>query len=209
MSTKNILGQRFGRLLTIEKLGLSNNGDYIWKCLCNCGNYTEVPIGRLNSGSTQSCGCLSIENRKTHGMSGTQTYVSWHKMICRVRYEEYSKDYGDVEVCERWLNSFENFYEDMGERPEGMTLNRVNGAKIYSKETCEWATLSLQSYDQKKKSSNKSGRTGVKWRKERGVWEARITKDKVIYILYYGESFEDACKARAAGELKYYGFTKE
>lgn len=210
---KDISGQRFGRLLAVRRLELSENKDYRWLCQCDCGNTAEATIGSLGCGHTKSCGCLLRESITTHGMTGTPTYVSYTKMLSRTRYEEYSQNYSDVVVCDRWNiekgGSFEAFFEDMGERPEGMTLNRIHGAKIYSKETCEWTTLSVQSYDQRMNSSNKSGRTGVMWRKERNVWESRITVNKTIYILYYGDSFEDACKAREEAELKYYGFTKK
>jgi hypothetical protein len=146
-------------------------------------------------------------------MTGTPTYTSWQKLCSRTRSSEYEEWHGDVVICDRWDTkkggSFDNFLEDMGVRPEGTTINRINGAKIYSKETCEWATLSVQSFDQKRKNTNKSGRTGVRWRDERGVWESRIAKDGEQIILYYGPSFEDAVKAREEAELKYYGFTKE
>ena len=146
-------------------------------------------------------------------MYDTPTYVSWEKMLCRVRYEEYSYWYGEVEVCDRWDTrkggSFENFLEDMGERPNGCSLNRVNGSKIYSPETCEWATYSMQSFDQRKSVLNTSGRTGVSFRKDRGKWEASITKNGKGIRLYYGESFEDACEAREKAEISLYGFVKE
>ena len=148
-----------------------------------------------------------------HGYYGTPTHNSWRKMLSRCRSEHYAQYYNDVEVCDRWDTrkggNFLNFLEDMGEKPEGKTLNRVGSSKIYSKDTCEWADLSMQSYDTKRKSHNKSGRTGVKFREDRGVWEARITYKKKIKILYYGDSFQDACKAREEAELEYYGFNKE
>jgi hypothetical protein len=148
-----------------------------------------------------------------HGMYGTPTYRSWSKLCSRTRSDDYAEWHGDVDICPRWDvslgGSFEHFLEDMGERPEGMTINRINGAKVYSKETCEWATLSLQSYDQKRNKHNTSGRTGVRFRADRGVWIAQICKDNENIPLYYGESFDEAVKSREEAELKYYGFTKE
>lgn len=206
---KDITDKTSGRLTAIKSLDKSPNGDYYWECLCECGNITKVTIGNFNFGHTRSCGCLG----DAHAFSGTPTHQSWKKMIDRTRYEEYYKWHGDVTVCDRWDTSkggsFDNFFEDMGERPEGTSLNRINGAKIYSPETCEWATYSVQSFDQRRKSTNTSGRTGVRWREERGVWESRIAKDGEQIILYYGPSFEEACKEREEAELKYYGFTKE
>lgn len=206
---KDITGKVSGRLTAVKSLDKSPNGDFYWECLCECGQTAKVTIGNFNFGHTLSCGCLG----QAHPFAGTPTHQSWRKMQDRTRYEEYAEFHGDVDVCERWDvrkgGSFDNFFEDMGERPFGTSLNRVNGAKIYSPETCEWATYSLQSYDTKRHKDNTSGRTGVRWREERGVWEARIAKDSEQIIVYYGPSFEEAVKSREEAELKYYGFTKE
>lgn len=206
---KDITGKVSGRLTAIKSLDKSPNGDFYWECLCECGQTTKVTIGNFNFGHTRSCGCLG----DAHPYSGTPTHQSWKKMLDRTRYEEYYEWHGDVSVCDSWNTqkggSFDNFFNDMGERPEGTSLNRINGSKIYSPVTCEWATYSVQSYDQRMKSTNTSGRTGVRWREERGVWEARISKDDKKTIVYYGPSFEDACKARAQAEIELYGFTKE
>lgn len=208
---KDLTGFRSGMLTAIEYTGKKQGGGAIWKCQCDCGNFREVWIGNLSNQHTQSCGCTTRARR--HGMYNTPTYRSYRKMLDRTRYEEYSEWYEGVTVCDRWDTakggSFENFLEDMGERPEGHTLNRVRSAKEYSKENCEWTSLSRQSFDTKKKRTNKSGRTGVKLRSDRNKWEARITVDGKVKLLYYGDSFEEACKAREAAEVLYYGFIKE
>lgn len=209
---KDVSGKKFNKLTAVkstDRKGVS--GDFLWECICDCGNELEVSVGRLNSGSAYSCGCETRNG--THKMCGTPTYRSWVKMLRRTRSDEYAEFYSDVSVCEEWDTerggSFENFLRDMGERPEGTTLNRIRSAKIYSKETCEWASISLQSYDQRRKKTNTSGRTGVRWRKDRKVWESRIAVNKEQILLYYGDSFEEAVKAREEAELKYFGFTKE
>lgn len=206
---KDISGKKFNKLTAIESTGQISNGGYIWRCICDCGNSKELPIGALVSGSVQSCGCA----KGTHKMTNTATYRSWRKMLDRTRNEEYAEWHGDVKVDSRWDNweggSFENFLEDMGERPEGTTLNRINGAKVYSKDTCEWATLSVQSFDQKRSKVNTSGRTGVYQVKETGRWVAQIKKNRVVTEVYRGDSFEEACAARTAAEIEYYGFSKE
>lgn len=209
---KDITGLKKNKLTAIKRTDAKGvSGDFIWECKCECGNLVNLPIGRIQSGSAYSCGCE--DRRGTHNMVGTPTYRSWVKMLQRVKTDEYGEWYSDVSVCPEWDidqgGSFENFFRDMGERPEGCTLNRIRSAKIYSKETCEWATISVQSFDQRRKKTNTSGRTGVRWREERQVWEARIAINREIKVLYYGSSFEEACKAREEAELKYYGFTKE
>lgn len=188
-----------------------------WKCVCSCGK--EYVTRRSNLNENSSCGCWRSEKlseaRTVHGMHGTPTHESWRKMRerCHAPYYKEKKYYQDegVTVCERWNDpetGFLNFYEDMGERPDGMTLNRVNGAKIYSKETCEWADLTLQSYDRRKGTNNTSGRVGV-FLQPNGLWRAMIGYYGKQIVLAKNVSFEDACKARTKGEMEYYGFTKE
>jgi hypothetical protein len=206
---KDITGKKINNLTAIKRLEKSSNGDFYWEFLCDCGNTTKLTIGNFNFGHTKSCGCIGA----AHPFSQTPTHQSWRKMQDRTRYEEYEEWHGDVTVCDRWDTrkggSFDNFFEDMGERPEGTSLNRINGSKIYSKETCEWATYSLQSYDQKRHKDNTSGKTGVRFRKDRGKWTARISYQNKNISLGCYETFEDAVKARQEAELKYYGFTKE
>lgn len=209
---KDVQGSKFNKLTAISSTGKKGvSGDFIWECLCECGNSVEVPIGRLSSGSAYSCGCSTRMGK--HNRTGTPTYTSWVKMLQRARTDDYGDWYSDVTVCPEWDTrqggSFKNFLLDMGERPEGMTLNRVNGAKVYSKENCEWADTGLQSYDQRKRGDNTSGRTGVRWRPERLVWESKISVEGKQIILYYGVSWDEAVKAREEAELKYYGFNKE
>lgn len=210
---RDLTNQRFGLLLVVSQSDTKHKSkSIVWNCICDCGSTLELVSPRLLHNKFTHCGCQPRE-LNSHGMTGTPTYTSWQKLCSRTRSVEYEEWHGDVAICDRWDTtkggSFDNFLEDMGVRPEGTTINHINGAKIYSKETCEWATLSVQSFDQKRKNTNKSGRTGVRWREERGVWESRIAKDGEQIMLYYGPSFDEACKAREEAELKYYGFTKE
>lgn len=213
--TKDITGKKFGRLTAITRLNLSANGDYNWKCICSCGNEHITTIGRLQFGDTKSCGCLNLERITLHGYTGSPTHKAYLKMLDRCFGECYEEYYSDVTVCGRWLigeemkSGFECFLEDMGEKPNNLTLNRIHGAKEYSKENCEWASHSIQNYDQKMKSTNTSGRTGVSWHKEKEKWRATITKNKKVIHLGYYDDIAEASKARQEAELKYYGFTKQ
>lgn len=209
----NLLGQRFGTLTVEELVGseIRNGKKFgrIWKCVCDCGNINHVTSNSLRQGNTTRCSHSCA--LRVHGMVGTPTYNSWVKMLSRTRYDEYKEWYGDVSCCDRWEprkgGSFENFYADMGTRPEGMTLNRINSSEVYSKETCEWADLTLQSFDQKKSKSNTSGRTGVCF--EGDKWTVKIGVKGESIRLYRGDSYEEACRIREEAELKYYGFTRE
>lgn len=186
-----------------------------WLARCECG--TEVKILGYNlkgKSPTQSCGCYHkdriIETKSTHGMTDSREYKSWCSMLERClnsnskSFEKYGLD--DVKVCPTWVGNFEQFYEDMGPRPEGTTLNRINGAKLYSKDTCEWATLSIQAYDQRLKKTNTSGKTGVSENKD-GKLVAYIDCDKRIHLGTF-KTFEEALQARQEAEIKYFGWNK-
>lgn len=209
-STPDLKNKKFGSLFITEYFGKVGN-KHFWTCICECGKVTEKVSGNLTSGNTKRCSKSCKVGQ--HPLQGSPTWKSWNKMLSRTRYKEYEEWHGDVTVCSRWDNrnggSFANFAEDMGERPKGSTLNRINGAKVYSKETCEWASLSLQSFDQKMSKVNTSGRTGVSWSNTTNKWIATIKKNGKSKYLYSGNSFERACAAREKAEIEMYGFAKE
>lgn len=191
-----------------------------WYCECECGGNITLRSIAIKNGAN-SCGCQY--NRKTHGHTVVEihghakgghspTYTTWHSMMQRCLNENHHAYllYGAVgiTVCERW-KTFANFLEDMGERPDGLTLNRINSASEYNKDNCEWATLSMQAYDQKKRVTNKSGKTGVAWDKRLSKWEAYISVDRKKISLGFSDDLGTAIQLRIDAELKYYGFTKE
>ena len=146
-------------------------------------------------------------NYERHGMTGTLLYSSWKTMIRRctnVNNPRY-RDYGGrgITVCDRWRNSFLAFYEDMGDRPEGMTLEREDNDKGYCKDNCKWATLSEQQWNKRKPRNNTSGHQGVYWSKRHQKWVAEIMVNRKR--IYLGEfvDIEDAVAARKEGEIKY------
>ena len=126
-------------------------------CKCKCGIEKEFQFSSVKNGSIKSCGCYSAEiasNRmktqsKTHGKTLTSEYYSWMSMKKRClnpRHKSY-KDYGGrgICICERWEKSFENFFEDMGLRPDkNYSLDRLNNNLGYFKENCRWATKKEQ-----------------------------------------------------------------
>lgn len=145
-------GQRFGRLKVIQ-YSHSNNGRVYWSCVCECGKEKVVAAASLRKGHIKSCGCWrkQILNKHVHGHKTggrpTRTYSTWTGMLTRclnVNHCHY-EDYGGrgIKVCERWQgeHGFENFLADMGERPEGKTLDRYpdkNGN--YEPSNCRWAS---------------------------------------------------------------------
>lgn len=117
-------------------------------CVCDCGTKRIVDWGRLIHGHTRSCGCKA--NGKTHGMSKTKTHIVWKSM--RNRCNGPSQDsyhlYGGrgIRVCERW-DSFENFLSDMGECPQGYSLDRINVNGNYEPDNCRWIPLKRQAHN--------------------------------------------------------------
>ena len=152
---KNLLGQTFGRLHVVRKTDQRKQGNIVYECLCVCGGVVFVPTARLTTGVTKSCGCLHSENarskcvkRRKHGMCNTPTYKTWQSMISRCSDPKNSsyKYYGakGITVCQSWRESFTAFLQDMGMRPIGMTLDRINNGKGYFKENCLWSTYEDQ-----------------------------------------------------------------
>ncbi len=155
-----LTNQRFGKLLVLEKETTikKNSRECLWFCLCDCGNTTIVRSYSLRSGGTKSCGCLKGLGTKgvntKHAMSNTRTYHTWEQMKQRclnpkaTRYPTYGAV--GVTVCSTWVDSFEQFLKDMGERPQGKTLDRINPFGNYEPGNCRWATYKEQVHNQRR-----------------------------------------------------------
>lgn len=152
----SIVGKRFGRLLVIERSHMKCR-TFHWLCQCDCGRVTHVPAARLKNGRTKSCGCLRTElfvKRSTkHGHAKnykrSPTLGTWDNMLkrCLDTDNHAYNDYGGrgIKVCDRWLK-FENFLEDMGEKPDpSLQLERIDNDGHYEPGNCEWATRAAQS----------------------------------------------------------------
>ena len=139
---KNMVGERYSNLTVLEYSQIKNNNSH-WICRCEiCGNKTEVSRPNLRSGNTKDCGCMKskkISNATTtHGYSRSPTWVSWSKLRQRIITKK-NKTYASIDYDKRW-EDFEVFLQDMGERPEGCSIDRIDNTKGYYKENCRWAT---------------------------------------------------------------------
>lgn len=185
---EDLQGQKFNRLAVLGFAGKNLSGNSLWFCKCECGNIKRVIGSSLKKCLTTSCGCLQKQRAKEtntkHGYSRmgqrSRTYITWTSMIARCQNQNNKrfKDYGGrgIKVCERW-HKFENFLADMGEAPEGLTIDRKENDKGYYKENCRWATIKEQNNN---KSNNRyftfNGKTQnlEKWTKELGFKKTSI-----------------------------------
>lgn len=157
----DLIGKRFGNWIVISDNGKRNSkGMILWYCKCDCGNYSYVRSDKLRKGRSESCGCMKNESIREslikHGHNKknneSSTHVTWRSMIQRVTNPNNCsyKYYEDIKICGRWMK-FENFLDDMGERPEGMTLDRINSYGNYELENCKWSTPKEQSNNKRVK----------------------------------------------------------
>ncbi len=167
MEPLRIVGEKYGRLTVKSRAENDKHGKTRWLCECSCGKQTVVTGTALRTGNTSSCGCLWEERDKTkmkiHGEGGkkrTTEYIIWNGMMTRC-YSKGSKDFPNyggrgITVCERWHN-FVNFKSDMGERPKGLSIDRINNNKGYSPDNCRWATASEQAKNTRERKRNSKG----------------------------------------------------
>lgn len=145
----NIVGKKFGKLLIESEVELRNkNGHILYLCLCDCGNKKEILGASIRQGLTKSCGCEHISAIKKHGMDGTPIYKTWVGMRnrCNNPKNRAYPEYGGrgIKVCDRWNNSFTDFFLDMGNKPDGHSIDRINVNGNYEPENCRWATSKQQ-----------------------------------------------------------------
>ena len=207
-SSVDITGETFGRWFVncrAESIPNATTGKLqsAWNCICSCGTERVVLGGNLRRGHSKSCGCLRIENISTsllkHGQSRvgfeTKEYRTWVAMLqrCNLKSSAVYHDYGGrgITVCDRWANSFSEFFADMGKAPtDKHSIDRIDNDSGYFPENCRWATKFEQ--DRNKRSSKFITYRGqskliIDWAKITG-----LNKNTIYYRLHTGWSIEDA-----------------
>lgn len=153
----NLVGEKFNRLMVVSRSENRGDGRAYWNCICDCGGINIAAANDLKSGHTKSCGCLNDEIRQSkpvkHGHNKTRTYISWCSMWARctnkkLKSYEYYGGRG-IGVCDRWKD-FGLFLQDMGERPEGRSIDRFpDNDGNYEPSNCRWATPKEQRANQR------------------------------------------------------------
>lgn len=200
-------GERFGRLVVLTRLetGPATGGNRVrWQCQCDCGAVCEATGHALSNGEKQSCGCLRRERiaalRASHRKCRTPEHNSWRaaRERCSNRNHDRYSIYGQrgISMDPRW-DDFEVFLADMGPRPEGTSLDRIDVNGDYTPSNCRWATSSQQS-------ANKRSVELYTWRgKERTITEIskmegipRTSLNKAVLRFRSIKPAVDYCKGR-------------
>lgn len=214
----SLIGVKVGKLTIINRCGSTQSGQSLWLAQCDCGKIIKVSGTRFKKRSTDtSCGCYQKEaasvRSKTHGLGKTPEYGVWAAMLqrCTNPSDKAYVKYGGrgITVCDRWNptagGSFENFYEDMGQRPaKNYSLDRCDNSEGYSIENCKWVERTLQNYNRGLFKNNKSGIVGVYWHKDVGKWVAQIKRGGKTYSLGCFDDINLAKDARERAELYLY-----
>ncbi len=141
-------GTQFGRWTVIRKHEIRGKyGEVFWLCRCKCGTEKLVKAAVLRNGESQSCGCFHRERVTKHGMFGSREWKTWNSLLQRCENPN-SPDYPryggrGISICAAW-HEFEHFYIDMGDRPAGTSLDRINVDEGYCPENCRWASATVQ-----------------------------------------------------------------
>lgn len=169
---KDLTGQRFGRLVVVERAGSDRQKRATWKCQCDCGRETVATSSYLLNGDIRSCGCAKsermIERNTKHGKAQTRLYGVWANMIQRCtdpNHQHYHR-YGGrgITVCDEWRYNFQAFYEwamangyDENAAHGQCTIDRIDNDKGYSPDNCRWVDMKTQRHnrsDSRKENQN-------------------------------------------------------
>ena len=197
-----IIGKKFNRLTIKEKIEERKRGCIQYRCICDCGNEYNSTLTELKRGDIKSCGCYKRDYLKekltTHGMSSHYMNRKWRaiKNRCYNKKTDRYKDYGGrgIIMCEEWKDSFEQFYEDMGERPSpDYTLDRIDNDGPYAPWNCKWSDSTEQAINKRYLKESSSGEKNISL--DGNMYSCRISRYKHQRTCYTSD-LEDAVKIR-------------
>ena len=186
-------GDKYNRLTAVRFDHRDKGKNAYWLFRCDCGNEKVAQVSNVKSGNIKSCGCLLKEVKTTHGMYLSREYKTWQLMKARClnkKNSDYKKWGGrGIKICDRWLK-FKNFYKDMGKKPKGKSLDRIDNNGNYEPDNCRWATREEQANNKRNNHllafKNKTI-TLAQWSRETG-----IKYDTLKRRIYSGWSIERA-----------------
>lgn len=183
---RDLLGRRYGRLIVLAKAEPGDDKRARWLVQCDCGTKKVVRQWLLLRGRTSSCGCLAreltVRRSRTHGMTNSPEWLTWRRMRARCYNENCDSypHYGGrgIRVCDRWLESFQSFLEDMGPRPtDRHSIDRINVNGDYEPNNCRWATPEQQGSNRTcNRVLTANGETAIaaEWARRAGVSQTTI-----------------------------------
>ena len=201
MKRLDIAGLRTGMLSVLHRDAADRCN---WIARCDCGCEVSRRTNALRSGRAQSCmsaGCrLAIvrANLKTHGLTDTPEYVSWSSMIqrCTNSKRRGFRHYGGrgISICDQWRHSFETFLADMGPRPDGTSIDRIDVDGNYEPSNCRWATDAQQARNRTNRKLRPHQIAQIRWlvsvgMPKTGIGEVFGVSDSMVYAIVMGQTW--------------------
>lgn len=215
---EKLKNEKYGMLTLLYETEERYFNNVVWRVRCDCGTEKNIPLSRIKVGDVKSCGCstheMGITSKGLDGRTKTRLYRIWCGIKSRC-YNPNSPEYdryggAGVRVCNRWLESFDNFKEDMEEGySDEVSIDRIDPKGSYEPHNCRWASAVEQSYNQKMSYRNTSGCAGVWWIKKLKLWRVRIQKGGKILEESFVKDKTTAIKLRKEWEIKHYGYNKQ